>query len=145
MKLCRVVRLPWQAPTASRLFEGAKQPGCHKWQWHDGTWPKWYATKIIDIYLMSPSVCLWKTVQHRQDYIMLWLIKFRTQHNTKTGPQTEDVWRILWRQCELGAIATGFLRRPYATPGGSGFDMTVRYMRLQLLCLTDCIEICPYF
>ena len=79
--------------------------------------PKWYATTIIDIYMTSSSVCLWKTVQHRQDYLTQWLIKFRMQHNTKIGPQTEDVSRILWRQREHGAVATGFLWRPYATQG----------------------------
>ena len=45
-----------------------------------------------------------------------WRIKFRTQYNTKTGPQTDDVWRILWCQRECEAVATDFLRRPYATP-----------------------------
>ena len=64
----------------------------------------------------DPSVSLWKTVQHRQDYLSRWRIKFRTQYNTKTGPQTDDVWRILWRQREREAVATDFLRRPYATP-----------------------------
>ena len=80
--------------------------------------PKWYVTAIIDIYMTSPSVTLWKSVQHRQDYLLVsrWLIKFRTQYYTKTSPQTDDVWRILWRQCEREAIATDFLRRPYATP-----------------------------
>ena len=78
--------------------------------------PKWYVTTIIDIYMTSPSVSLWKTVQHRQDYLSRWLIKFRTQYNTQTGPQTDDVWRILWRQRECEAVATDFLRRPYATP-----------------------------
>ena len=77
--------------------------------------PKWYVTSIIDIYISSPSVTLWKTVQRRQDYLSRWLIKFRTQYNTKTGPQTDDVWRILWRQREREAVATDFLRRPYAT------------------------------
>ena len=76
--------------------------------------PKWYVTAIIDIYMTSPSVSLWKTVQHRQDYLSRWLIKFRTQYNTKTGPQTDDVWRILLRQREV--VATNFLRQPYATP-----------------------------
>ena len=75
-----------------------------------------YVTAIIDIYMTSPSVCLWKTVQHRQDYLSRWLTKFRTQFNTKTGPQTDDVWRILWRQREPEAVATDFLGRPYATP-----------------------------
>ena len=65
---------------------------------------------------MTPSVCLWKTVQHRQDYRSWWLIKFRTQYNTKTGPQTDDVWHILWRQREREARATSFARRPYVTP-----------------------------
>ena len=63
----------------------------------------------------TPSVSLWKTVQHRQDYLSRWLTKFRTQYNTKTGPQTDDGWRILWRQREREAVATDFLRRPYAT------------------------------
>ena len=68
--------------------------------------------------MTSPSVSLWKTVQHRQDYLSRWLIKFRTQYvqYTKTGPQTDDVWCILWRQREREAVATDFLRRPYATP-----------------------------
>ena len=65
--------------------------------------------------MTSPSVSLWKTVQHRQDYLSRWRIKFRTQYNTKTGPQTGDVWHI-WRQREREAVATDFLRRPYATP-----------------------------
>ena len=42
--------------------------------------------------------------------------KIQKQYNTKTGPQTDDVWRILWRQREREAVATDFLRRPYATP-----------------------------
>ena len=78
--------------------------------------PKWYVSAIIVIYMTSPSVSLWKTVQHRQDYLSRWRIKFRTQYNTKTGPQTDGVWRILWRQREREAVATDFLRRPYATP-----------------------------
>ena len=41
--------------------------------------------------------------------------KIQKQCNTKTGPQTDDVWHILWRQCEREAVATDFLRRPYAT------------------------------
>ena len=61
------------------------------------------------------SVSLWKTVQHRQDYLSRWLIKLRMQYNTKTGAQTDDVWRILWRQREREAVATDFLRRPYAS------------------------------
>ena len=64
----------------------------------------------------APSVSLWKTVQHRQDYLSRWLTKFRTQYNTKTGPQTDDVWRILWCQHEREAVTTDFSRRPYATP-----------------------------
>ena len=78
--------------------------------------PKWYAAAMIDVYMTSPSVYLWKTVQHRQDY---WLMKFRTQYNTKTGPQTDDVWRILWRQREREAVTTDFLHmqpNSYATP-----------------------------
>ena len=78
--------------------------------------PKWYVTAIIIIYMTSPSVSLWKTVQHHQDYLSRWRIKFRTQYHTKTGPQTDAVWRILWRQREREAVATDFLRRPYATP-----------------------------
>ena len=66
--------------------------------------------------MTSPSVFLWKTVQHRQYYLSRWLIKFRTQYNTQTGPQTDDIWCILWRQREREAVATDFLRRPYATP-----------------------------
>ena len=77
--------------------------------------PKWYVTSLIDIYMTSPSVTLWKTVQHHQDYQSQGLIKFRTQYNTKTGPQTDDVWCILWCQREHEAVATDFLRRPYAT------------------------------
>ena len=108
--------------------------------------PKWYVTAIIDIYMTSPSVSLWKTVQHRQDYLSRWLIKFRTQYNTKTGPQTDDVWRILWRQRQREDVATDFLRQPYMQHrSGGGFDTPIRYMGLQLLCLTDCIETCPYF
>ena len=80
------------------------------------TVPKWYVTAIIDICMTSPSVSLWKTVQHRQDYLSRWLIKFRMHYNTKTDPQTDDVWHILWRQREREAVATDFLRRPYATP-----------------------------
>ena len=87
------------------------------WQWRDtSSMPKWYVTAIIDIYMTSLSVSLWKTAQHRQEYLSRWLIKFRTQYNTKTGPQTDNVWRILWRQHEREAVATDFLRQPYATP-----------------------------
>ena len=78
--------------------------------------PKWYVTAIIYIYMKSPSVSLWKTVQHRQDYLSRWLIKFRTQYNTKTGPQTDVVQHILWHQHKHEAVATDFLRQPYATP-----------------------------
>ena len=46
---------------------------------------------------------------------------------------------------EREAVATDFLRWPYATPSGGGFDTPIRYMGSQILCLTDCIEICPYF
>ena len=42
-------------------------------------------------------------------------VTFRKVSITKTGPQTDDVWRILWRQREREAVATDFLRRPYAT------------------------------
>ena len=41
--------------------------------------------------------------------------KIQKQYNTKTSPQTDDVWCILWRQREREAVATDFLRRPYAT------------------------------
>ena len=85
--------------------------------WSSSRWPlAWYVAAIIDIYMTSPSVCLWKTVQHRQDYLSRWLMKFRTQYNTNTGPQTDDVWCTLWRQREREVVATDFLRRPYATP-----------------------------
>ena len=70
---------------------------------------------LIGIHTTSASVCLWKTAQHRQDYLSRWLIKFRSQYNTKNGPQADDVWRILWRQRKREAVATGFSRRPYAT------------------------------
>ena len=70
-----------------------------------------------DRYLHDVPECLLvKAVQHRQDYLSRWLIKFRTQYNTRTGPQTDDVWRTLWRQRGREAVATDFLRRPYATP-----------------------------
>ena len=39
--------------------------------------PKWYVTALIDIYMTSPSVSLWKTVQHRQDYLSRWQIKIQ--------------------------------------------------------------------
>ena len=78
--------------------------------------PKWYVIAKIYIYMTFPSVSLWKTVQHHQDCLSRWLVKFRTQYNTKTGPQTDDIWRILWRQREREAVATDFLRWPYATP-----------------------------
>ena len=111
-KPSRGIRLPWQAPAASRLFEGARQPWRHYWQWCG---VKWYVTTIINMYMTSLSVCLWKTVQHHQDYLSR-LIKFRTQYNTKTGLQTDDVWHILWRQHEHEAVVTGFAQRPYVTP-----------------------------
>ena len=96
---------------------GSRAVGASKTDNGDASYvPKLYVTAIIYIYMTSPSVCLWKTVQHRQDYLSRWLIKFRTHYNTKTGPQTDDVWRILWRQREREAAATHFLRRPYATP-----------------------------
>ena len=63
-----------------------------------------------------PECLLAKTVQRRQGYLSRWMIKLRTQYNTKTGPQTDDVRRILWRQREREAVATGFSHRPYATP-----------------------------
>ena len=34
----------------------------------------------------------------------------------KDWSQTDDIWRILWRQREREAVATGFSHRPYATP-----------------------------
>ena len=81
-KPCRVIRLPWQAPATLRLFEGAGQPGRHNWQWRYVI----HAQMICygnDGYLHdAPGVSLWKTVQHRQDYLSRWLIKFRTQYNT---------------------------------------------------------------
>ena len=66
--------------------------------------------------MTSPSVSLWTTVQQCQDYLSRRLIKFRMQYKTKTGPQTDDVCRILWHQRKHEAVATDFLRRPYATP-----------------------------
>ena len=48
---------------------------------------------------------------------------------------------ILWRQREREAVATDFLQHWI----GGGFDTPIRYMGLQLLCLTDDIETCPYF
>ena len=62
------------------------------------------------------DVPFWTSAQHRQDYLSRWLIKFETQYNTKTSPQIDDVWRILWRQRGREAVATDFLRRPYAAP-----------------------------
>ena len=32
------------------------------------------------------------------------------------GPQVDDVWCILWRQCGREAVATSFSRRPRVTP-----------------------------
>ena len=84
--------------------------------------PKWYVTAIIDIYMASPSVSLWKSAQHRQDYLSRWRIKFRTQNNTKTGPQTDDVWRILWRQREREVVATDFYGGHMQHRSGGGFD-----------------------
>ena len=68
---------------------------------------------------MSLCAYLWKTVQHHQDYLFRWLIKFRTQCNTKTGPQADDVLHILRRQRERDAVATAFSCFswwPFATP-----------------------------
>ena len=104
------------------------------WQWRYASMVKWYVTAIIDIYMTSPSVSLWKTVQHCQDYLSRWLIKFRTQYNIKNGPGTDDVWPILWRQHEREAVATDFLRQPYAKHSGDGFDRPIRLLGLQLLC-----------
>ena len=71
--------------------------------------------RILYIYMTSPSVCLWKTVPIPSGLPIPVIIKFRKQYNTKTDPQTGDVWRILWRQRERGVVATRFSRRPYAT------------------------------
>ena len=68
-------------------------------------------------YRHDVSECLLvKTVQHHQDYLSQWLMKFRTQYNTKTSPKTDGVWRILWCQREREALAIDFLRQLYATP-----------------------------
>ena len=68
-----------------------------------------------------PECLLVKNCLTRQDYLSRWLVKFRTQYNTKTGPQTDNVWRILWRQHKHEAVATDFLWRPYATPDWQWF------------------------
>ena len=102
--------------------------------------PKWYVTTTIDIYMTSPSVCLWKIVQRRQDYLTWWLIKFRTQYSTKTGLQTKDVWRILWRQREHEAVATGFSWRPYETPWWWWIWHAVKIYGITTLCLTDSLH-----
>ena len=115
---------------------------CHNWQWRD---VKRYVTKMIDIYISSPSVCLWKSAQHRQDYLSWAVIKFRTQYNTTTGPQADDLWRIPWHQREYGVVAIGFSRRPYATPEWRWIWHTSKIYGITSLCLTDCIEICPNF
>ena len=95
--------------------------------------------------MISQSVSLWKTVQHRQDYLSRWLIKFRTQYNTKTGPQTDDVWRILWRQRERQAIATDFLRRPYATPELRWFWQTNKIYGITAFMLNGLYRNIPVF
>ena len=66
--------------------------------------------------MTSLRACLWTNVQYRQEYLSRWLLKFRTQYNTNTGPQADDVWCILWRLRERETVATGFSRRQYATP-----------------------------
>ena len=76
-----VVRLPWQAPAGRCLtfVWGSRAAGTSKTDNGDTSpVPKWYVTAKIDIYITSPSVTLWKTVQHRQDYLSRWLITFRT-------------------------------------------------------------------
>ena len=105
--------------TRCLAFVWGSRPGSRdviNWQWRDVI----RAQSICycnNKYLHDvPSVCLLKTVQHRQDSLPRWLIKFKTQYNLKTGPQTDDIWRILWRQRECEVVATNFLRRPYATP-----------------------------
>ena len=107
--------------------------------------PKWYVTALIDIYMTSPSVILWKTVQHRQDYLSQWITKLRTQFNTKTGPQTDDVWRILWRQREREAVATDFLRRPYATPEWRWFWHTNKIYGITAFMLNGLYQNMPVF
>ena len=87
-------------------------PDVINWQWRYVIRAQMICYRNNSFYMTSPSVSLWKTVQHRQDYLSRWRIKFRTQYNTKT----DGVWRILWRQREREAVATDFLRRPYATP-----------------------------
>ena len=48
---------------------------------------KWYVTMHNSECLLVKNCC--------QDYVSRWLIKWRTQYNTKTGPQTDEVRRIL--------------------------------------------------
>ena len=69
-----------------------------------------------DKYLQDVPECLMKKLSNTVRTTYPWLIKFRTQYNTKTSPQTDYVWRILWRQREREDVATDFLRQPYATP-----------------------------
>ena len=107
--------------------------------------PKWYLTAIIDIYMTSLSVSLWKTVQHCHDNLYWWLMKFRTQYNTKTGPQTDDVWRMLWRQREREAIATDFLWRPYATPEWQWFWHATKIYGIAAFMLNSLYRNMPLF
>ena len=97
-----------------------------------------YLHDVLDCHLL-------KTVQHCLDYLCRWLIKFRTQYNTKTGPQTDDVWRILWRQREREAVATYILRRPYATPERRWFWHANKIYGITAFMLNGLYQICPYF
>ena len=73
--------------------------------------------------------------QHRQDSLPRWLIKFRTQYNTKTGPQNDDVWQTSARAWAWWGRS---IKQPTSYGGhmqhrsGGGFDTPIRYMGLQL-------------
>ena len=92
-----------------------------------------------------PECLLVKNCPTPQDYLSRWLIKFRTQYNTKTGPQTDDVWRILERQREREAVATDFLRRPYATPEWRWFIHANKIYGIAALMLNGLHQNMPVF
>ena len=70
-----------------------REPGSRdviNWQWRYVIHAQMICYRNNRYLHYAPSVSLWKTVQHRQDYLSRWLTKFRTQYNTKTDPQTDD-------------------------------------------------------
>ena len=79
-----------------------------------------------------------------------WGLPIPVANKIQTAIQYEDRSSDWWclahtmTSAQAWGRSNRYLWRPYATPEWGGFDTPIRYMGLQLLCLTDCIEICPY-